>query len=291
MNKVAFFDDNTRSQWTAVTGEYPILLYIQAFSCGFNVVLFHFCISFMFLYQGGSNVPALNDLLSPLGVSFSDRIFDGTWTLSRGNTQIPFKSGVSIAKFPQKSWLRKMPDLKERSLPKKGLRGKGGGGKEKDQPNQGGQEGQKNANTHITSTPAHVLGCFDLCESSTTGCASSSSSSFRDKYLQKVGSKVVVYGDSSCLDSWQGSGPMCIDLLISSLDYATSNTLLPSEIYFRNEDYITKPYVEDIKRPVPQRLEGNELYKYSNVISNPEFETKTHLAGESCTWRERMRRV
>ena len=43
LKSVRFFDDNTRSWWEAVTG--------------------------------GANVPALNDLLAPFGISFSQRIY------------------------------------------------------------------------------------------------------------------------------------------------------------------------------------------------------------------------
>ena len=50
MKAAGFFDENTRSQWTAV--------------------------------KGGANVPALNDLLGPFGVLLGDRVFDGAWALS-----------------------------------------------------------------------------------------------------------------------------------------------------------------------------------------------------------------
>lgn len=44
-----FFDDNTRSWWTPVTG--------------------------------GANVPALNDLLDPFGIAFGDSILSGPYTV------------------------------------------------------------------------------------------------------------------------------------------------------------------------------------------------------------------
>ena len=47
MVKMRFFDDNTRSWWTPATG--------------------------------GSNVPALNDLLAPYGIAFGDAVLNGNF--------------------------------------------------------------------------------------------------------------------------------------------------------------------------------------------------------------------
>lgn len=66
MEKVNFFDENTRRWWMPETG--------------------------------GSNVPALNDLLKPYGVAFSDRVFEGDFAL--GEHDMYYASGTSIAKFP-----------------------------------------------------------------------------------------------------------------------------------------------------------------------------------------------
>lgn len=33
---------------------------------------------------GGANVPAINDLLKPFGIGFSDRVFDGAWSIGPG---------------------------------------------------------------------------------------------------------------------------------------------------------------------------------------------------------------
>tara|TARA_R110002050_G_scaffold230556_1_gene366345 strand:- start:1062 stop:1448 length:387 start_codon:yes stop_codon:yes gene_type:complete len=45
MDRVNFYDENTQQWWRPVTG--------------------------------GSNIPALNDLLEPFGIAFGDRVFDG----------------------------------------------------------------------------------------------------------------------------------------------------------------------------------------------------------------------
>lgn len=51
-----FFDDNTRSWWTPITG--------------------------------GSNVPALNDLLAPHGIALGDTILTGTVKVAQHSVQV-----------------------------------------------------------------------------------------------------------------------------------------------------------------------------------------------------------
>lgn len=67
MRKVKFYDENTRQWWMPDTG--------------------------------GSNIPAINELLSPLGMAFSDHVFEGDFTL--GDHDMYYASGTSIAKFPK----------------------------------------------------------------------------------------------------------------------------------------------------------------------------------------------
>ena len=71
MQKLRFFDDNTRNIWTAITG--------------------------------GSNVPGLNRLLRSMGIVFSSEVTKGR--LSVGSHSVEVKSGTSIAKFPPSSTL------------------------------------------------------------------------------------------------------------------------------------------------------------------------------------------
>lgn len=67
MVKMRFFDDNTRSWWTPVTG--------------------------------GANIPALNELLAPLGIAFGDRILNGDFSIN--GEQSHYASGTEIVKFPR----------------------------------------------------------------------------------------------------------------------------------------------------------------------------------------------
>lgn len=67
MVKMRFFDDNTRSWWTPVTG--------------------------------GANVPALNELLAPFGIAFGDKILNGDFSIN--GEQSHYASGTDIVKFPK----------------------------------------------------------------------------------------------------------------------------------------------------------------------------------------------
>ncbi|KAJ4958200.1 hypothetical protein NE237_025311 [Protea cynaroides] len=75
MVKMRFFDDNTRSWWTPVTG--------------------------------GANIPALNDLLAPFGIAFGDKILNGDFSID--GEQSRYASGSNIVKFPRGGYLHSFP--------------------------------------------------------------------------------------------------------------------------------------------------------------------------------------
>ncbi|KAH9624048.1 hypothetical protein KSS87_019117 [Heliosperma pusillum] len=77
MVKMRFFDDNTRSWWTPVTG--------------------------------GANVPALNDLLAPFGIAFGDKILNGEFTID--GEQSRYASGTNILRFPAGGYIHSFPFL------------------------------------------------------------------------------------------------------------------------------------------------------------------------------------
>lgn len=66
MDELRFFDSNTQKYW------YPS--------------------------TGGANIPAINELLDPFGIAFSDQIFDGSFQLQ--GREIQYRTGTSIRKFP-----------------------------------------------------------------------------------------------------------------------------------------------------------------------------------------------
>ncbi|XP_075087059.1 subtilisin-like protease SBT6.1 isoform X2 [Nicotiana tabacum] len=75
MVKMRFFDDNTRSWWTPVTG--------------------------------GANIPALNDLLASFGIAFGNKILNGDFVLN--GEQSRYASGTDILKFPRGGYLHSFP--------------------------------------------------------------------------------------------------------------------------------------------------------------------------------------
>ncbi|XP_043703885.1 subtilisin-like protease SBT6.1 isoform X2 [Telopea speciosissima] len=77
MVKMRFFDDNTRSWWTPVTG--------------------------------GANIPALNDLLAPFGIAFGDKILNGDFSID--GEQSRYASGANIVKFPRGGYVHSFPFL------------------------------------------------------------------------------------------------------------------------------------------------------------------------------------
>ncbi|KAB1669600.1 hypothetical protein ES319_1Z028800v1 [Gossypium barbadense] len=77
MVKMRFFDDNTRSWWTPVTG--------------------------------GANIPALNDLLEPFGIAFGDKILNGDFSVDGEHSR--YASGTDIVRFPRDGYIHSFPFL------------------------------------------------------------------------------------------------------------------------------------------------------------------------------------
>lgn len=71
MQKMHFFDDNTRNWWTPATG--------------------------------GANIPALNTLLESFGIAFGDAVLSGSFTLNKET--IKYASGANIVRFPQSGYV------------------------------------------------------------------------------------------------------------------------------------------------------------------------------------------
>jgi membrane-bound transcription factor site-1 protease len=80
MVKMTFFDENTRSWWTPITG--------------------------------GANIPALNELLAPFGIALGDRILTGDFSINGEQTH--YASGTDIVQFPAGGFLHSF-ELQENS--------------------------------------------------------------------------------------------------------------------------------------------------------------------------------
>ncbi|XP_067651684.1 membrane-bound transcription factor site-1 protease-like isoform X1 [Haliotis asinina] len=180
MKKVKFYDENTRQWWMPDTG--------------------------------GANIPAINDLLSPLGMAFSDQVYEGDYTV--GDHDMYYASGTSIAKFPEEGVLV-LQSLKNQ-----------------------GYEVLKGDTKMTDSVP--VLGLHQT------------------KTPAGSGGRVVLYGDSNCLDTSHMQKD-CFWMLSALLEYTAYNTLLP---IFSNQEKISLSMAIDL----PERMEGNHLHRYSKVL-------------------------
>lgn len=179
MKKVKFYDENTRQWWMPDTG--------------------------------GSNIPALNDLLSPLGMAFSDEVFEGDFAL--GDHEMYYASGTSLMKFPSEGIIitKKLKDQ--------------------------GNEVVNNDTKVVDNVP--ILGLYQ-----TT--------------VTPAGGRVVLYGDSNCLDNSHMQKD-CFWMLSALLEY-TSHNNLPS--VFLNQQQVTLAS----NSIMPERMEGNHLHRFSKVI-------------------------
>ncbi|CAL1268054.1 unnamed protein product [Larinioides sclopetarius] len=181
MKKVKFYDENTRQWWMPDTG--------------------------------GANIPALNDLLSPWEMAFSDEVYEGDFTL--GNHEMYYASGTSLARFPANGL------VVTQSL------------------NNQGMEVLKGQADKIDKVP--ILGLHQTSHHPSAG-------------------RIVVYGDSNCLDTAHMQKD-CFWLLDALLQYATTKHVPPLFEELKSE------IVLDAKE-LPQRMEGNHLYRYSKVLEH-----------------------
>ncbi len=69
MKQIKFFDENTRQLWMPDTG--------------------------------GANLPSLNKLLSPWGISFSNEVLEGEFPL--GSRQVSVSSGAGLLSWPKEA--------------------------------------------------------------------------------------------------------------------------------------------------------------------------------------------
>ncbi|CAH1109617.1 unnamed protein product [Psylliodes chrysocephalus] len=83
---------------------------------------------------------------------------------------------------------------------------------------------------------------------------------FQTKSTEKKSGRIIVYGDSNCIDS-SHLDIACYWLLDAMLEY-TSTSHLPS--VFKDNQLLVWDGVAETE--TPHRMEGNRLYRYSNVL-------------------------
>ncbi|KAL4703422.1 hypothetical protein ACJJTC_008141, partial [Scirpophaga incertulas] len=195
---------------------------------------------------GGANVPALNDLLSMYQVALGDRVFEGSFKL--GGHNMYYASGTHIHSFPDHGVLitAQLSDQGHQIM-----------------------TGEK-TNTGSSTTGAGptvdvpILGLLQ-----TDGETGEVHSNDTIDKVPKAG-RLVVYGDSSCLEG--GSAKPCHWLLLAALQYALAGHLPPS--------------LKDAATPPQQRL------KDVHIIPSGDEDTRRrvlHDPGSLCTPNRRAR--
>ncbi|XP_072169129.1 membrane-bound transcription factor site-1 protease-like [Diadema setosum] len=180
MKKVKFYDENTRQWWMPDTG--------------------------------GSNIPALNEVLAPWGMAFGDGVYEGEFSI--GGRKSQYTSGSSIVKFPTEGGLLIQASLKDQ-----------------------GYEVLKGETKTASDVP--ILGMFQH---------------------SKSAGRIVLFGDSNCLDTSHMQTD-CYWLLETLLQYTAYSNLSP--MFSEHESIATSlPPVDSL----PTRMEGNHLHRYSKVL-------------------------
>ena len=84
MNKIKFYDENTRQWWTPNTG--------------------------------GANIPSINDLLAPWGIAFSDEVLEGEVYFAGTDATLHYASGAGIHSFPANGFVVPANSLNDQGL-------------------------------------------------------------------------------------------------------------------------------------------------------------------------------
>eukprot|EP00049_Salpingoeca_infusionum_P014579 m.275764 g.275764 ORF g.275764 m.275764 type:complete len:1005 (-) comp15698_c0_seq7:2011-5025(-) len=190
LDAVEFFDDNTQNQW------YP--------------------------ETGGSNIPALNQLLEPWGMSFGSHVVDGRFTY-KGDT-IDYLSGSTIVAFPAGGY------LVSAMLEKKVL---------------GGRDDTHFVSGGTNRYPVIGLHQVDVDQGSFPG-------------------RIVLYGDSGCLDDAGRTAKKCINLVSDMLEFLTQSGGQGRSLVELAMD-LASDIVPD-PQTLPKRASKSTLHLYSRVM-------------------------
>ncbi|XP_031843340.1 membrane-bound transcription factor site-1 protease [Nomia melanderi] len=210
---------------------------------------------------GGANIPALNDLLYPnWGIAFGDQVRNGHFTLGQ-HSPVTFASGTTITRFP-KGGIIIYVELHDQ-----------------------GQELLIESESRFTMSMP-ILGLFQ-----TSGYKDLQKVyNDNDKNLvgdeenvdrtnikdQIVPGRIVVYGDSNCIDDSHLQKP-CFWMLDAILEYTTTGhvaTVFTDESQTKAR-ILEKPTTLD-NNELPQRMEGSHLRRHSKVLL-PESTNTGHI--------------
>lgn len=213
---------------------------------------------------GGANIPALNDLLYPnWGIAFGDQVRNGQFTLGQ-HPPVTFASGTTITRFP-KDGVILYTELHDQ-----------------------GQELLLESESRSTmSVP--ILGLFQTSdyknikkvhnEDRSNNAISDKENVEKDDakdQISVVPGRIVVYGDSNCIDDSHLQKP-CFWMLDAILEYTTTGhvaTVFTDETQNKAK-VLEKPSVLD-SGELPQRMEGSHLRRHSKVLL-PETTNTGHI--------------
>lgn len=194
---------------------------------------------------GGANIPALNELLSPHGIQLSDRVYEGS--ISMNDRSFEYMSGTSISYFPSTGLLV--------------------GAKLN---NQGKSILESPTTNTFSEQNVPFLGLYSVGTS-----LDPENKSYNERVdtvkssTSPTGGKIVVYGDSNCVDnSHNDKVSDCFWLLDAILEFCVSSTLPSVFTKYRVDNPSPKqPYETDPSHPSPTgvKLPQNRLLKSINI--------------------------
>ncbi|KAK0161115.1 hypothetical protein PV327_009627 [Microctonus hyperodae] len=195
---------------------------------------------------GGANIPALNDLLiNNWNIGLGDFVGNGQFTLGQ-HSPVTFASGTTIARFPEDGIVLyfELHDQGEELLTDK-------------------------SSDLLSLVPIIGLLQTKIQLSSKETDIDENIDGFEEGNEQKTinGGRIVVYGDSNCIDDSHIKKPPCFWMLDAILEYTTTGNV-PS--IFMNEYLKHKSKNEMPNKLVigelPKRMEGNHLNRHSKVL-------------------------
>ncbi|XP_002164301.2 membrane-bound transcription factor site-1 protease isoform X1 [Hydra vulgaris] len=182
MDKIQFYDENTRQWWTPVTG--------------------------------GANIPALNELMKPWGISLTDQVYSGEFKV--GTKTVIYASGATIGEFPKEGFVMRANKLYDQAAEV--------------------LFGEIKADSDVP-----IIGFYDPSQT------------------HRGSGRIVVYGDSNCLDSAHMTTD-CFWLLDEILNYTINGGELNKFLTSMKSEPITELHM------LTTRLQDNKLHLYSKVI-------------------------
>lgn len=207
----------------------------------FLLRFFEFRFYFRWLPEtGGANLPALNNLLKPLGIAFGDTVLEGNFDL--GEHTIYYASGTHITRFPADGYLiyRPLNDQGETII---------------QMPVSPHMPQQRHLNydnhekrTKKSSIDLETLTKARLLSMPILGLVEASG-----------GGRIAVYGDSNCIDSVHLVRD-CYWLLLALLEFTTSSRV--PKLFLQLDENRQM----DLEVPLLERLNTSRLHQFSRVI-------------------------